>query len=90
MSSLLKKMVRLYPWAWRERYGEEFGAILEERQASFSDVCDVALGVLDAWLFPKVIQERSVTLMVGRMRRSILLVFWAWVGVVAAGVGFRR
>jgi hypothetical protein len=90
MSSLLKRMVRLYPRAWRERYGEEFGAILEERQASLSDVCDVALGALDAWLFPQVIQESSAALVVGRIRRSILLVLWAWVGVVVAGVGFQK
>jgi hypothetical protein len=50
----------------------------------------VALGALDAWLFPQVIQERSLALMVSRMRRSILLVLWAWVGVVAAGVGFQK
>ncbi len=28
--------------------------------------------------------------MVGRMRSSVLLVLWAWVGLVAAGVGFRK
>jgi hypothetical protein len=90
VSWLLKTMVRLYPQAWRERYQEEFGALLEERPASVADVYDVALGALDAWLFPQVVQERSVALMVGRMRRSVLLVLWAWVGVVAAGVGFQK
>jgi len=90
VSGLLEKMVRLYPRAWRERYGEEFGAVLEERRASVSDVCDVALGALDAWLHPQVVQGRSVTFMIGRLRRSILLVLWAWVGMVAAGVGFQK
>jgi len=90
VSGLLEKMVRLYPRAWRERYGEEFGAVLEERRASVSDVCDVALGALDAWLYPQVVQERSVTFMVGKLRRSILLVLWAWVGMMAAGVGFQK
>src|SRR5215213_164161 len=90
VSWLLKRMVRLYPQAWRERYQEEFGALLEERTASVADVYDVALGALDAWLFPQVVQERSVALMVSRMRRSVLLVLWAWVGVVAAGVGFQK
>jgi hypothetical protein len=50
----------------------------------------VALGALDAWLFPQVIQESSAALVVGRIRRSILLVLWAWVGVVVAGVGFQK
>jgi hypothetical protein len=90
VSGLLKRMVRLYPRVWRERYEEEFGALLEERHASVLDVCDVALGALDAWLFPQVAGERSVAFMVGRMRRSVLLVLWAWVGLVAAGVGFQK
>jgi hypothetical protein len=90
VSGLLKRMVRLYPRVWRERYEEEFGALLEERHASVLDVCDVALGALDAWLFPQVAGERSVAFMVGRMRRSVLLVLWSWVGVVAAGVGFQK
>ena len=90
MSGLLKRMVRLYPRVWRRRYEEEFGALLEERHASVLDVCDVALGALDAWLFPQVAGERSVAFMVGRMRRSVLLVLWSWVGVVAAGVGFQK
>ena len=51
MSGLLRGMVRLYPRAWRERYEEEFEALLEERPASASDVCDVALGAFDAWLY---------------------------------------
>jgi hypothetical protein len=83
-------MVRLYPRAWRERYEDEFVALLEERPASVLDVYDLALGALDAWLSPQVVSERSVALMVGRMRGSVLLVLWAWAGVVAAGVGFQK
>ena len=83
-------MIQLYPRAWRERYGEEFGALLEESPASVRDVWDVALGVLDAWSFPQVAHERSVAFMGSRMRRSVLMVLWGWVGVVAAGVGFRK
>jgi hypothetical protein len=90
VSGLLRGMVRLYPRAWRERYEEEFGALLEERPASVLDLYDVALGAVDAWLFPQVVHERSMALMVGRMRNSVLLVLWAWVGVVTAGVGFRK
>jgi hypothetical protein len=90
VSGLVRGMVRLYPRAWRERYEEEFVALLEERPASVLDVCDVAFCVLDAWLRPQVLQERSVALMVCRMRRSVLLVLWAWAGVVAAGVGFQK
>ncbi|HET7704361.1 MAG TPA: hypothetical protein VFK35_13250 [Candidatus Limnocylindrales bacterium] len=43
-------LVRLYPAAWRERYGEEFVALLEERPVGPFDVADVVLGALDARL----------------------------------------
>jgi hypothetical protein len=43
-------LVRLYPAAWRERYGEEFLALLEERPVGPFDVADVVLGALDARL----------------------------------------
>ena len=85
-----RSLVRLYPRAWRERYGEEFVALLEERPASLRDALDVALGAADAHLRPQVASERRVALMIGRMRGSVLAVLWAWVGVVMAGVGFQK
>lgn len=88
MSGLARRLVRLYPRAWRERYEEEFVALLDERPASLFDLRDIALGALDAWLRPQVASERRV--MIGRMRNSVLLVLWAWVGVVVAGVGFQK
>lgn len=41
-------LVRLYPAAWRERYGEEFLALLEDRPVGPFDVADVVLGAIDA------------------------------------------
>jgi hypothetical protein len=43
-------LIRLYPPAWRRRYGEEFAAILEERPLGPFDVADILLGALDARL----------------------------------------
>lgn len=43
-------LVSLYPARWRERYGDEFGAILEERALGPFDVADILLGALDARL----------------------------------------
>jgi hypothetical protein len=40
----------LYPEAWRERYGAEFDALLEDVSPSFGDVCDVLGGALRARL----------------------------------------
>jgi hypothetical protein len=90
VSGLARRLIRLYPRAWRERYEEEFVALIEQRPASLRDALDVALGALDAWLRPQVASERRVTLMIGRMRSSVLGVLWAWVGVVVAGVGFQK
>jgi hypothetical protein len=87
VSGPARRPIRLYPRAWRERYEEEFVALIEQRPASFRDALDVALGVLDAWLRPQV-EGRKVVIY--RMRSSVLGVLWAWVGVVVAGVGFQK
>lgn len=43
-------LIRLYPARWRDRYGDEFAAVLEERPLGPFDVADVLLGALDAHL----------------------------------------
>ena len=43
-------LIRCYPAAWRERYGDEFASILEERPLGPFDVADILLGALDARL----------------------------------------
>ena len=43
-------MIRLYPPAWRERYGDEFEAVLDERPLGPFDVADIMLGAIDARL----------------------------------------
>jgi hypothetical protein len=86
---MARRLIRLYPRAWRDRYYEEFMALLVERPASVGDLFDVASGALDAWLRPQVSTERR-TVVGERMRGSVLLVLWAWAFLVAAGVGFRK
>ena len=43
-------LLRLYPAAWRGRYGDEFAAMLEERPLGPFDVADVLLAAIDAHL----------------------------------------
>jgi hypothetical protein len=43
-------LLRLYPARWRDRYGEEFAAVLAERTLGPFDVADTLLGALDAHL----------------------------------------
>jgi hypothetical protein len=54
------------PRAWRDRYEEEFVAMLEQGRSSIRDLFDVALGVVDAWLRPQVIYEGRLV-MVARL-----------------------
>jgi hypothetical protein len=47
---MIALLLRLYPARWRDRYGDEFAAILESRPLGPFDVADVLLGALDAHL----------------------------------------
>ena len=50
MRPVIALLLRCYPARWRERYGDEFAAVLEERPLGPFDVADVLLGALDAHL----------------------------------------
>jgi hypothetical protein len=43
-------LIQLYPAAWRERYGDEFEAVLDEQPLGPFDVADILLAALDAHL----------------------------------------
>lgn len=44
----MKHLVRLYPRAWRERYGAEIEALIERRGSSIAALADLARGLVDA------------------------------------------
>jgi hypothetical protein len=50
----MRWLLWLYPTRWRQRYGDEFLALVEERGWSVSVVLDVLLGALDARLHPEL------------------------------------
>ena len=52
-------LLRLYPAQWRERYGEEFGAVLASQRASPALVLDVLGGAIDAHLHPQIQHSHS-------------------------------
>ena len=52
-------LLRLYPARWRERYGEEFGAVLASQRASVGLVLDVLGGAIDAHLYPQIQHSNS-------------------------------
>jgi hypothetical protein len=45
-----ERLLRLYPRAWRERYGEEFLATVEHGSLHFQQTLDILSGAIDAWL----------------------------------------
>jgi hypothetical protein len=52
-------LLRLYPARWRERYGEEFGAVLASQRPSVGLVLDVVAGAVDAHLYPQIPNSQS-------------------------------
>jgi hypothetical protein len=44
------RLLRLYPRAWRERYGDEFLALVGDRPLGFPQLIDIVSGAIDAHL----------------------------------------
>ena len=80
-------LTRLYPPAWKKRYGNEFEALLEECLHSPLDVMDVFLGALDAHL--QLLNGENLTWrlmnMLNKLRTALLIVFAAYIGFIIAG-----
>jgi hypothetical protein len=80
-------LLRLYPAAWRARYGEEFAALLDLAPLSLWTVLDILLGALDArWLT----RSWRIAGMTNRLRRSEITIFCAYIAFVVAGSGYAK
>lgn len=81
-------LTRLYPSSWRDRYADEFEALLEQCLHSPLDVVDVMLGALDAHL--QLFNGENVNWrlmnMVNKLRTTILIVFASYIGFIVAGL----
>jgi hypothetical protein len=55
----MKRILRLYPGAWRERYREEMESILDERSPGPFEMVDLLLGALDAHLHLRGLGNRT-------------------------------
>jgi hypothetical protein len=63
-------LIRLYPPAWRRRYGRELAELLAAQPASFRTAVDLVAGAVDAWLNPQsstVANARGAEAMVPKM-----------------------
>jgi len=77
MRSTARFLIHLYPASWRERYGEEFQALLEDSAPSFSAVLDLMKGAIKMHLtvpsFPKLALLLSVAGMLAGWGVSFLV-----------------
>ena len=61
---LATKLLRLYPEQWRERYGPEMAALLEEHRVRLHTLVDLIAGAIDARFDPMYLRQE------GSMSRS--------------------
>jgi hypothetical protein len=47
------RLIKLYPPAWRRRYGRELAELISAQPASFGTAIDLIAGAVDAWLNPQ-------------------------------------
>lgn len=79
----MKHLLRLYPRAWRDRYGDEFEALLDQRSLRFRDGIDIVHGALDARLHALAGSRSSPS-----APPSVTVLLW-WVALgVLLGLGF--
>lgn len=55
----MKRLVRLYPRGWRDRYGDELHEFLARRGAGLGTTLDLIRGAIDAHLHPELITHRA-------------------------------
>jgi len=73
---LAVRLLRLYPHSWRDRYGEEVGALIAQHPVRTRSLLNLMLGAADAWTHPGLVRgtEQSLSL---RVRTSHLVVMSA-------------
>src|SRR5689334_21445544 len=89
MRNVSHHLLRLYPAAWRDRYADEFAALLDDCPSSPALVLDVLLGALDARLRCSALTGKVFD-MVARMRATAIAVFCAYIAFVVAGIGYQK
>jgi hypothetical protein len=77
-STWARRLLLLYPRAWRDRYGDEVGQVLEQHHVTLWPWLDMLLGALDARIHADLLPG-SLTTMVHRIRTSEIAIFCAFV-----------
>jgi hypothetical protein len=87
-TSSIHWLLRLYPRAWRERYGDEVASVLAEHHVTAWTALDLLLGAFDAHLHRSLLPERLIS-MAHRIRSSEIVVFCAVVLFCVAWLPLR-
>lgn len=82
-------LVALYPQAWRERYGEEMAALLEDDPPGPRGALSLLAGAGDAHLRPRDGWRTSASALV-RVRLSLTAMFSCWIALSVLGMAFRK
>jgi hypothetical protein len=86
MKRLARALTCLYPASWRERYGAEFQALLEQCPSRPAAVLNTAAGAVGAWLrWPALATSKSA-----RLRGALTAVLWGGLAVLFAASGFVK
>ncbi len=89
MRRLARALVVLYPEPWRERYGDEMRALIEDDPPRLRGLGSIVLGAANAHLRPLAVW-RTTTPATSRMRASISGMFCCWIALSVAGAGFQK
>jgi hypothetical protein len=73
------RLLRLYPSRWRQRYGDEFAALLEDCPPSIRTSVNVVCGALEAYMNSVRAGNREPAAFSG-------VVWCAWLAILAAGL----
>ena len=73
MKPTANRLLRLYPRAWRERYGDEFLDTIGRAPLNLQQVIDITSGAIDAWLSRDVRNATSTLHAVSSGGRSMIL-----------------
>jgi len=83
-------LLRLYPRAWRDRYEDEFAALLEQCPFSLGDLFDIIVGAINAHMHPCVPLQGGIAFMLKRLRGAMIMGLCASICFFVAGVMFEE
>jgi hypothetical protein len=75
MRAIAKFLIRLYPANWRERYGEEFEALLDDSSPGLFSVFDLLKGALQMQLSIPAFPKLALVLSIAGLLSGLLLSF---------------